>query len=81
MKSVRGWVVCAAVSCGLASSAACDTMTSIERTLRDVEFVTDGGSYLPGERIEARLVNRSDEWLYYNLCFTVIERLDKGRWA
>jgi hypothetical protein len=56
-------------------------MTSIERTLRDVEFVTDGGSYLPGERIEARLVNRSDEWLYYNLCFTVIERLDKGRWA
>jgi hypothetical protein len=64
----------------MAVLTACDSPTSLERRLAQLEFTTDRTEYFAGDNLTLRLTNGSPVEVGYNLCFARLQSLVRDNW-
>lgn len=64
-----------------ALSGACTPLVATGPAATEVEFVVSSSTFVAGDTVSARLVNRSDAAVGFNLCSTVLEHLTPEGWV
>ena len=64
---------------GVAAAAACSSVLGPDAG-SGVRFAVDREAYAPGDTVHARLENRAEVALGYNLCFSTLEQRRDAEW-
>lgn len=61
--------------------AGCRSVAVETATPENVTLSVDAARYAPGDTVELRLDNRTDDRVGYNLCTSALERREGGEWV